>query len=482
MPRRLAALPLLLLSTLLGAAQPDTPLAITVPAGARQVFQGLGVSTFNNGAYTVLAPERRALLARLIYRDLRLTTLRIWWAVETFAPERGQALLAESFADRYVKSGLIAEARAHGMKTILLGPEKPARWMLTKPEDGNSLIKDEEVGTYVAQIAILIQRLRDEHHTVIDATGIGNEPPWFTPAQMATAVRLLRGELDQRGLQAVKIVAHEGSNNDATGLGYLDALIADPLALAGLTGFATHSYNMAARAEEAERVQRTGKEFWITESGGGIGLPETEQPVDAPQAASAASRFLNDMNHRATHWIWFLGAMDLTNGWPEEHDNVQRLIEFRDKPGADWYLPLLKYYYLKRLAQTFDVGCSFRAAHSSLEGDMTWTYGRKPQVTAAAALNLDGTWGIGAVNYTSNLFTRAGQDEFNRTNTGQAATDFRVTITIAELAAVGDQTFTLQRTSATHRDVDEGEMVMHDGVLAFDLAPLELVTLRQVRR
>ena len=75
------------------------------------------------------------------------------------------------------------------------------------------------------------------------------------------------------------------------------------------------------------------------------------------------------MNHRVTHWVWFLGAEEITK-WPEDYDNVQRLIEYQPLRQGDWYLPLLKYYYFKRLSLTFDAGAVFRSAQSSLEKDM----------------------------------------------------------------------------------------------------------------
>jgi O-glycosyl hydrolase len=457
-------------------------ITVTVQPGARQTFRGMGISQNNyQSPYNKLTPARRALLAKLLFGDLRLKTLRMWWDVPVYAPASGPRNPAP-FAEAYITSGIIADARAHGVTTLLLAPDHVPPDLREDPAKPDSPIKASAVGRYAALIAEFIQLLRDRYQVRIDATGVANEPPWFTPETMVATVRALRAELDKRGLKQVRLVATEQSNNDATTDRFLEALKADGEAWAGLSGIATHSYNMAARKEEARFVEgpngRNLKEFWITESGGGVGLPVSEPPLDERQAASMASRFLNDMNHRVTHWIWFLGAEEVTK-WPEDFDNVQRLIEYQPQRQGDWYLPLLKYYYFKRLSQTFDPEAVFRATQSSLEGEMTWTYGRKPRLTAAAARNPDGTWAIALSNYTADTFTFPTITQFDRDNTGQAAQTFTVTLRIPELAASGAIPFRVRRNSATLRDVEESTVTMQNGVVTIpDVSPLQLVTLR----
>jgi hypothetical protein len=290
--------------------------------------------------------------------------------------------------------------------------------------------------------------------------------------------------LDRRGLQQVGIVAPEHANNDAKADQFLAALKADAGAWAALAGPATHTYNMGARDEEARFVGGPAgpnlKDFWITESGGGTALPTSEPPGDARQAASMASRFLSDMNHRVTHWVWFLGAEEVRE-WPEGFDNVQRLIQYQPLRAGDWYLPLLKYYYFRRLSLTFDGGATFRDSHSELEGDMTWTFGRKPRLTGAAAINPDGSWAIGLANYTSDQFESPGMSQFDRDNTGHAAQSFDVTLRVPELAGTGPAEFRVHRNGATLRDIDEGTVMMRDGMVTIpDVASLQLVTLRSV--
>jgi len=401
--------------------------------------------------------------------------------VPVYAPSDGPRN-PEPFVNAYITSGLIADARRNGVATLLLAPDHVPAYLREDPSKPDSLLKTSETGRFAGLIAEFIQTLRDTHHVQIDATGVANEPPWFTPQTMAETVRALRAALDRRGLKRVKIVASEAPNNDDTTDRFLAALHDNPQAWAALAGIATHSYSMAARDQEAQFVAgqngRNAKEFWITESGGGVALPTSEPPADARQAASMASRFLSDMNHRVTHWIWFLGAEEVGK-WPEDFDNVQRLIEYQPLRQGDWYLPLLKYGYFKRLSATFDPGAVYRDSQSATEGDMTWTYGRKPRLTVAAARNPDGAWAVGISNYTSDNFLWPGMTQFDRDNSGFAAQTFAVTVRVPELAGIKAVAFRIHRNSGTLHDVDGGLVTMRNGVLTIpDVAPLQLVTLR----
>ena len=147
----------------------------------------------------------------------------------------------------------------------------------------------------------------------------------------------------------------------------MDALKADPAAWNALAGIASHSYNMAATPEAAKRVLGTGKQYWMTEASDN----GPEVPGDAVRAASLASRFLNDMNHGVTHWVHFVGFEV-----PDPNDNATRILAYTPKPFA--ITTFQKYYYYRQLSRAFDVGAVFRASQSSLDGDMTWTYGRSP--------------------------------------------------------------------------------------------------------
>jgi hypothetical protein len=52
-----------------------------------------------------------------------------------------------------------------------------------------------------------------------------------------------------------------------------------------------------------------------------------EEAGNSYRAASLAARFLNDMNHRVTHWIHFLG-FEVT----DPRDNATRIMAYTPNP------------------------------------------------------------------------------------------------------------------------------------------------------
>jgi O-glycosyl hydrolase len=174
------------------AAPPSlTSVTITVQPGARQTFRGFGVSEFNYGSlgagtFDRLTPERRAFLWRLLYRDLRLKTLRLWYDPATASTAPGK-IDVSGFAKSYLRSGLIADARRNGITTLLLGPDHVPPYMLQNPADHSSRIRNDQIGAYAALLATIIQQVNAQG-AGLDATGIANEPPWFDATQMAEAV------------------------------------------------------------------------------------------------------------------------------------------------------------------------------------------------------------------------------------------------------------------------------------------------------
>jgi len=134
------------------------------------------------------------------------------------------------------------------------------------------------------------------------------------------------------------------------------------------------------------------------------------------------------------------------------------------------------------LSRTFAVGAVFRASRSDAEGNMTYTYGKKPRLTAAAARNPDGTWGIGLSNYTSPAFQDADDPkDFAVHNSGYAARTFAVAVRVPELARVKTLRFAVRRSNSGVNDVPAGTVVMHSGVVTVpNVGPLDLVTLRSL--
>ena len=322
----------------------------------RQKFAGLGANIFpctTSEKYKAqVTAEQNTQLAQLQWHDAGLVSARLPFHPKDYRPKPGESNI-KFYVDGFVTSGKLPAAQAAGLKEIVLSPSDLPDYM----SDGHGYIKDEEIADYAALLADFIRDFKTETGVLIGATGIVNEPNdqpiKFRNGQWPAMIKSLRKSLDARDLQKVKIVAPESGNCDAGAYAIVDAIKADPEAWRALDGIATHSYNMAATPEMASRA--AGTEYWVTEAGGTF--DGDEGPGDALQAASLASRFLNDVNHGVTHWQFFIGAEVA-----DPRGNTDRLLKYDINP---FELTILqKYYYLKQLAAAFDVGAVFHRCTS----------------------------------------------------------------------------------------------------------------------
>ena len=454
---------------------------ITVGTQARQSFAGLGASSGNWGhQYAQLTSQERTTLSRLLWRDLKMKTLRLWMNTDEFAPTSSTRNLA-IFRAQYIDSGLIADAQKNGVVNLLLAPDGMPSSMKVKRAGGPNdyALKEEEIGNYAALLADFIEQVKKQTGVLINVTGLQNEPndlDRIAPQQMAALTKMLRAALDARGLQSVKIVAPESANVDGTMYEALANLKNDAAAWQALGGIASHSYGMAATEEAAKTIAatngRNAKEYWMTEASDN----GAEVPGDALRAASLASRFLSDMNHRVTHWIHFIGFET-----PDPNDNATRIIAYSTKPLRTTIFQ--KYYYYRQLSAAFDAGAVFRSSQSDLDGDMTWTYGKKPRLTAAAARNPNGTWSIGLSNFTAPSFSDLDDAQnFALHNSGYAERTFKVIVRVPELAKIAQVRFKVRRSNSGVNDVEQGSLVMRYGqIVVPNVRSLDLVTLRSVR-
>jgi O-glycosyl hydrolase len=467
------------------AAAVPAAVTITVPAGARQKFGGFGTSLGNwGGDYQKLSETERATLSRMLWRDLRFNTLRLWANVYEFAPRPGTFDLTH-FRRQYVDSGIIADARKNGVTTLLLAPDGLPEAMREKHANEVAL-KASEADNYAAALAEFIARIKAETGITLEATGVQNEPnihEYIAPALMVQVVKSLRRELDARGLQSVKIIAPEFASSDGVFYEQVDALKADAEAWKATHAVSSHSYNMAATDDIARRIEAKNgsneKEYWMTEASEN----GSEEPGNEFRAASLAARFLNDMNHRVTQWMHFIG-FEIA----DPRDNATRIIAYNaDRPAPLKPTVFQKYYTYRQLSGAFDVGATFRDSQSSLDGDMTWTYGQKPRLTASAAQNPDGSWAMGLANYTAGSFLGVqgwSDDKWNKEQGGYTpAQRFRVTIDIAELKGrARPLLFAVQRTGGGQKgEMNGGQrefVTARNGRVEVAVASLEVVTLR----
>lgn len=442
---------------------------LTAQSGEQQKFAGFGISQIVSKDYAKLPQGRRKELSQKLWQDLRLNTLRLWFFMDVYAPKPGQRQLQSMFTEPYLQ--LVRDAQQTGqLQNLLLAPTSVPKYLLEK-RDGGMRLRREKLRDWADTIADFIQAVRDRYGITINVTGIQNEPNDdhlnFSKGEIAQAVKQLRRSLNDRQLNSVKIIAPESANADGYAESLIDDLKQDPEAWNAIDGIATHSYNMAATPAIADRVRNTGKTYWQTEAGAN----GPEESGNAMIATSMAARFLNDVNHWVTHWIWFIGAAQA-----DPNDNATRLMKYEaDRPQRTWLTLFKKYDYLQQLSQTFEVGATFRTVESSLEGKMVWTYGKKPRINGAVARNPDGSWAIGVTNFTSKE-GRNTQDPHDQT--GYPTQAFSVTIRIAELTGSRAMPFQVWRSNAQKGNHKQADVMMRNGTLTVEVQPLELVTLR----
>lgn len=457
-----------------------TDVKIRVAAGERQAFAGMGASVANfDNNYGKLPKSTRHELAKMIWTDLRFDILRLWTQTYDYAPTPGARDLSV-FKKQYIDSHVLPDAHKFGARTLLLAPDNLPVHMRQADADGHISLKQSETENYAKLIADQIVQLDKELGVKINATGIQNEPSdeqRISPEQLATIVRVLRAELNARGKRDVKIIATENASANDVFVNELDVLKRDADAWSAISGISSHSYNMAATEEVAKRIAgddgRSVKDYWMTEAAEN----GHEKPNDAHRAMSVSGRFLNDMNHRVTHWIHFLAYENV-----RKEDNATCILTFTND-ASPTVTPFLKYHTYMQLMNTFDHGAVFRHCTSSLEGEMHWTYGLKPRIVVASAKNPDGSWGVGIVNFTADDFESVqgwGDKEWNRTQGGHTpAQTFRVTIQIEELVGQQPVEIVVSRTSAAYVHKEE-RVTLRDGIVTINVSSLELVTLRSM--
>ena len=427
--------------------QAQTDYELTVQPGGRQALKSFGASQTNDSRIPM---EARRQMTDLVYKDLGADVLRLWLGTGS-----GKSVdeMKEAFCEEYVNNGTIQLIQSEGnVSTLLLAPA------MGHKQPGESIPE------YSAKIAQFILEMKQEYGIMIKVTGVANEPGAWTAQQMSDAVKYLRPELDKRGLDYVKIIAPECASNDADLNKKLDALHHDAKAWNALFGISSHSYNMAATDEQVKRTY--GKDFWMTEASDN----GNEYAGDENMASHAAARFLNDMNHSVTDWVWFIGY-GYSNDVLTDKDNATKLIVY-NQATSDIFIHL-KYFYFKQMLAAFDTGAIFRRTMSGSEGDMAYTYGPKPAINAAAAKNPDGSWAIGIVNDT-------GVPGHPPLTSYPDSTTFKMNVKIEELKGSGSLRFAVYRSSANHHNVSAGEIVVKNGRFSVVVAPKELVTLRSI--
>lgn len=418
-------------------------ITITAAKEPAQTLQGFGTSLA-----TELDPMPDGVLpdfTKRVFGDLKMNIVRLW--APSGEKETVETML-ETFARRYVTSGRLDLVQKQGVSINLLAPAR------------GEAPPAEPVAEYARKLAEFILQLKKQHQVMIHVTGLANEPIGFTPRQIAEGVRVLRGELDARGLQSVGIVAPEHANNDRTALEMIEAIATDPAALRSVRGLSTHSYSMAASTPIANAITSAKKEFWITEAGN----TGHEEAGDTERASSLAARFLNDLNHQVTHWLHFIAFSDSGN-LTVDTDNATKLLVFDRKTGD--VFESLQYSYLRMLRVAFPTGCKVYPVTANSGGDLVNSHGQKPPLNAAFARLPDGRWSLAVVNLTGLTTTPIA--------IYHPASTLSVKIQLPAAESRLNKTFHRWHSDPEKKIIDAGRLNVANGKIETELIPQQLM-------
>jgi hypothetical protein len=177
-----------------------------------------------------------------------------------------------------------------------------------------------------------------------------------------------------------------------------------------------------------------------------------------------AARFLNDLNHRVTHWIHFIAYADSGN-LSLDKDNATKLLVFDRKTGT--VFESLQYTYLRMLRVAFPTGCEVYPVTADPGGDLVNSHGKKPGLNAAAARLPDGRWSLAVVNLTGLTSTP--------TATYEPPATLQVRFQLPPAESRLSKSFHQWRSDAEKKIIDEGSKSFSDGEIAADLRPQELM-------
>lgn len=446
-------------------------LDLDLAGGSSHRFLGFGASMVNgSGAHQQLSHDERRRLADLLWDDANLRVMRLWFHLDEYSPGGDGEGALNRFKHRYVDSGIIEHAhsaraeRQHPL-LLLLSPSHFPAHMQDQVATRKYRLKHEMAHSYAVLLADAIDRMQKELGVHIDATGIQNEPndrSIIDPPTMIAAIKALRAELDVRGLQKVAIISPETASIDGVWFDHAEAIAADAEASDIIAGLAGHSYNMALTNRAFDAIRANGKPYWTTETG--ENGPESVQ--DQLAAGGLAARALNDIALGCSYWVWFIGAEIR-----DDRDDRTRLIRWHPENGGTRIETLLKYDYLKLIADALPIGTEILPfkRHSLIKD---WSYGRKGRAYAVAGQRPDGDRVYLVHNYSSDTFSASSGSDFHSQNSGEPAA--RLVMRLP--APAGHSRASLRRAPRPGGSVHSETVEVHNGEVRVTLEPLDLVT------
>ncbi len=459
---------------------PDESMTITAKSGALQQFGGFGMHPG-----LVVGGGCKDDVNRLIVKDLNLQFIRF------YAHGNNVGEIKNDF-----------NANARGQINDFLAQNPDLFFCVGSSETVDKVEKIQPSCTKWAQFA---KWVRDTVKLNVKWSSITSEPnadQWWELgypehsvfdrriplALHPEVVKAHRAAFDALGLEDIKMYAPETGSVDSISHEYVKVLEADSAAWNSVGGFFTKTYNMGADDFMKEIVGQTGRPYFGACGANLKNWYTNEISNDNDHyAAEMSGRIFNDFNHMISYRAWYLPAQIWT-----DREAAHRLIWLQGAPGSiqrtqvssDCSVPIsLKFWYLRHIAQTFDVGCRFRYCLSDPPRpyeDMWWTFGQKPAVSASVARNPDESWTIGIVNMAGCTSDTLPVDSAHPAIlwTFYPAATYNVTVKVEELVGNKSLDFALFRSSKSQHMEFEDTVTMADGEVTVTLQPKELVTLR----
>jgi hypothetical protein len=500
--------------------QQDT-IDVTVSSTRLQKFGGFGMHQggLKSGPNFKFAEEYADTIASLIIKDLKITHGRIYPAI-WFADSIADSCILK-WDERYQWSDTGKHVFDYWKK---YNPNMFWICSYSGSQISGKVVKSIDVmKPHCDAIASVVKALAERRDMHFSWLGIINEPNDTKEGVLDTAkaadgsdsiytrrrvpfdwyptlVKTMRQSLDEHGLDTMKIMGPEVSSVDDACYEYLLAVERDSAAMAAFGVLFSKAYNMCASPGMRDFAMRHKIPYLaaaganIREGGQADGKqwPYENSSDNTHFAADHVCRIINDFNHGCSHWAAYLNFDDfyyrecshrLAWVWRTRESAMEwisdtnSILEF----GPNCYAVIsLKYFYQKHLAHTLDAGGVFRQCSvadglpDGMTKDMWYTFGQKPSINATAIRNPDSTWTVAVVNMSGGIDDTVQPPQFWYFD----STSYTVNVKIDELANSGALKFGVVRSNRTLRLEAQDSVTAQNGVLSFQIEPLELVTLR----
>jgi hypothetical protein len=491
-------IPALLLSVHSGGALPAAEEAITVnvtsdvyttttnPEGR---FRGFGINIVSHMAngrdWYASAPQAlRDAWVKTYWVDLDMRVMRLWCG-------NGMDITTMHTADQMYEMYRLyiddVKKQQKNKLTMIFDPHSGWSYDDEHRSWSKSMTED-KLRAYVVRHADVVKELWTKYQWKMDYVEITNEPEvygkdggWKNPELWGKALvmaKMWREELDRRDLTDVKIMGpSRGAVNLADAPQTIAAFKADPAALKAWDAYSFHNYNAGMLKSVRDQLKELDRDMIQNESGG---IPYTRGVALA----------ISDINLGTTMWCHFQGyGYDRDSGSNDgaggENTTFFNGIRFagvinEGQPDMD-VRPFAKFFYLRELAKTVTVGSQVHLCSTDrTQAPSTWmecTYGPMTPITATAALQPDGRWGLIVFNTSSDRK----QPEQDYGFVAHPPTTFDVTFDVPKLAGAGTQAFTARKITPQREELDLPGLTMQDGrITVRGLKPEEMVSLRSV--